>query len=72
MCLLELHINIAIELPNIDAVEFSYSDDLLVVSWVKEDIIHLVRVTNETLEEVRMRLLGIVVPDLYHVVLATS
>ena len=71
MRLLEVLLDVSVELPDVDAVTLAHADDLLVVPWVKHDAIDWVSVTNKALEVVRNSFLRLVVPDLYHAVLAS-
>lgn len=72
MSLLEVLLHIAVELPNVDTVTLTDTDDLRIVPWVKHDVIDWVCVADEALEVVRDSLLSLIVPDLNHTVLATG
>ena len=64
--------NIAVKVPDEDSVVLAYSDDLTVVSWVEHETIDLICMPNEALEVIWYCLLGLVVPDLDHVVFSAS
>lgn len=70
--LFEVLLNISVELPDKDTVTLSNTDDLLIVSWVKNDIVNWIGVANKALEIVWNSFLGFIVPDLYHAILSTS
>ena len=71
MRLLEVLFDVSVELPDVNTVTLAHADDLLVVPWVEHDAIDWVSVANEALEVVRNSFLCLVVPDLYHAVLAS-
>lgn len=62
-------VHLAVEVPDVDAVMLAHRDDLRVVLRVEENVVDLIGVSDEALEEVRVRLLSFVVPDFDHVVL---
>lgn len=71
MGLLEVLFDIAVELPHIDSVTLSNTDDLRVVSWVEHDAVDWICVSNKALEVVWNRLLSFIVPNLNHAILTS-
>jgi hypothetical protein len=65
-------LDVAVEVPDEDAVVLTDSDDLAVVVRVEDDIIDLIGVSNEALEIAGVVLLSFVVPDLDHAVLSSG
>ena len=59
------------ELPNVDSIVLGSRDDHTVVERVEHCAHYRVCVANESLEEVRHRLLGIVVPHFKEIILTT-
>ena len=72
MSLLEVLLYITIELPYVNTVTLTDTDDLRIVPWVKHDAVDWVCVANEALEVIRDCLLSLIVPDLNHTVLPTG
>jgi hypothetical protein len=72
MSLLEVLLYITVELPYVNTVTLTDTDDLRIVPWVKHDVVDRICVADEALEVVRDSLLSLIVPDLYHAVLATG
>ena len=64
--------DISKEFPYVDAIALANADDLRVVSWIEYDGLQWISMPNEALEKVWRCLLGFVVPDLDHVVLAAG
>lgn len=64
-------IHLSVEVPDVNAIMLAHCDHLRVVLRVEEQVVDLVGVADETLEEIWVRLLSLVVPYLYQVVFAT-
>lgn len=68
----EVGVDIAMELPDVDAVILGRRDNHAVIERIEHGFHQWVRVSNECLEEVGHSLLCIIVPHLQEVVLTTS
>lgn len=68
MTLLIIRLDIAIELPHVDAISKPNTENLFIVAGIENNVVDRVRVPNETLEEIRNSLLGFIIPDFDHVI----
>ena len=64
-------LHVTVEVPDIDTIALTDTDDLVVVSWIEDDCCEWISVTDEALEEERYGLLGVIIPNLDHTVLTS-
>lgn len=64
-------LHVTVEVPDIDTIALTDTDDLVVVSWIEDDCCEWISVTDEALEEEWNGLLGVVIPNLDHTVLTS-
>ena len=60
------------EAPGVDAILRASRNNFAIVSLQELDVVHRVDMPNESLEELSVGLRGFIVPDLYHIILASS
>lgn len=60
------------EAPSVDAVLRASRNNFTIVSLQELYVVHRVDMPNESLEELGVGLRGFIVPDLYHIILASS
>ena len=66
-----VRVDISMELPNVDSIVLGSRDDHTVVKRVEHCAHYRVSMTDKSLEEVRHRLLGIIVPHFEEIILTT-
>ena len=67
-----VRVSVSVELPDVDAIVLSSRNHHVVVQWVEHRADEWIGMPNESLEEMRHSLLGVIVPHLKQVVLSTS
>ena len=72
MSLFEVIFDISVELPNIDAVTLTATNDLRIVSWVEDDAVDWISMADEALEIVWNGFLSFIVPNFDHAILSCS
>jgi hypothetical protein len=61
-----ISVSVTIEVPDVDSIPLTDTNDLRVVARIKDDLAEWISVADEALEEVWHCLADFIIPDFYH------